>query len=99
MKCVLTSHDWCLSLQSEEQRHHDTCPDRKIVELAMYDSNKNNVATYTAPPVVSQNTGSLDIDAENWELEAAGHEAYDPQKKCEKSNVLRKIQGATPSER
>ena len=83
------------------QRHQDSCPDRKIVELAMYDSSKNNGATYTftPPPVLSQNTLSLDIDAENWELEAEGHEPYDPQKKCEKRNVLRKIQGVTPSER
>ena len=64
----------------------------------MYDSTEKKL-TYTPPPVVSQNTVSLDIDAENWELEAEGHVSYDPQKKCEKSNVLRKIQGVTPSER
>ena len=36
---------------------------------------------------------------ENWETEATIRQSYDPQKKCAKSNVLRKIQGATPSER
>ena len=83
--------------KSEEQHHLETCPDRKILELAMYNSTEKKL-TYT-PPVVSQNAVSLDIDAENWELEAEGHVPYDPQKKCEKSKVLRKIQGATPSER
>lgn len=65
------------------------------MELAIYSTTKNQV-NYTPPPVVSQ---SFDIDTENWELEAVGHGTYDPQKKCEKSNVLRKIQGVTPSER
>ena len=53
------------------------------------------------PPPVSQsmsNAISQDGEEENWELEVAT-ESYDPQKKCMKSNVLRKIQGATPSQR
>ena len=52
------------------------------------------------PPPVSQSMSTIyqDGDEEDWELEAA-HESYDPQKKCLKSNVLRKIQGATPSQR
>ena len=85
-------------MQPEVQHHHDTCPDRKIVELAMYNKARGEVK-YVPPPVVNQGTVCLDVDGEDWEQEAAGHQTYDPQKKCEKSNVLRKIQGATPSER
>lgn len=84
--------------KQEEQYHHDNCPDRKIVELAMYRAAKGEV-NLNPRPIVSQSSVCLDVDAENWELEAAGHKSYDPKKKCEKSNVLRKIQGATPSER
>ena len=64
----------------------------------MYNKARGEVK-YVPPPVVSQSTVCLDVDAEDWEAEAAGHVTYDPKKKCEKSNVLRKIQGATPSER
>ena len=85
-------------MQEDEQYHHDHCPDRKIVELAMWRAAKGEVKL-NPRPVVSQTSVCLDVDEENWELEAAGHVSYDPKKKCEKSNVLRKIQGATPSER
>ena len=64
----------------------------------MYNKAKGDLK-YVPPPIVNQGTVCLDVDAEDWEREAAGHVAYDPKKKCEKSNVLRKIQGATPSER
>ena len=80
------------------QQHHETCPDRKIVELAMYNKARAEVK-YVPPPAVSQGPVCLDADEEDWEAEAAGHVTYDPKKKCEESNVLRKIQGATPSER
>ena len=85
-------------MQPELQDHEDTCADRKIVELAMYNKAKGDVK-YVPPPVVNQGTICPDSDDEDWEAEATGHVSYDPKKKCEKSNVLRKIQGATPSER
>ena len=36
---------------------------------------------------------------ENWETEATVRESYDPQAKCAKARVVRRPQGATPSER
>ena len=40
-------------------------------------------------------------EEEDWDKEMSGIklQSYDPQLKCEKSNVLRRLQGATPSER
>ena len=36
---------------------------------------------------------------ENWESEATVRQSYDPQAKCAKARVVRRPQGATPSER
>ena len=43
----------------------------------------------------------VEEEEEDWDREMRGTRmrSYDPQKKCEKSNVLRRLQGATPSER
>jgi len=96
---VTCKYNSCHHIAKPELKdHEDNCPDRKIVELAMYNKANGDVK-YVPPPAVNQGPICTDGDDEDWELEAAGHVSYDPKKKCEKSNVLRKIQGATPSER
>jgi len=57
---------------------------------------------YLKLPAESNSIGNPhDLEVENWEREISGSrvKSYDPQKKCEKSSVIRKIQGATRSER
>ena len=53
------------------------------------------------PPAALQQSLFLGEEEEDWDKELEGKriKSYDPQKKCEKSNVLRRLQGATPSER
>lgn len=92
----------------EEAYHISVCADRKIVEAARYkwasEPEKTNGATVrrdleamrsrTEPPRVSDHLGE-----EDWEKEATVAISYDPSKKCKETTVLRKLQGATPSQR
>ena len=82
----------------EEEYHKENCPDRRIVDLFMYKRSESGVC-FQAPKKVDMK--SICLDEEDWESEAHSSElkSYDPQKKCENSNVLRRLQGATPSER
>lgn len=83
------------------------CPDKKIVELANYSwalekpGLHGNVEIPSSRPRELNTTLFLEDgeEEEDWERDMRGVKSYDPQKKCEKTNVLRRLQGATPSER
>ena len=77
---------------------------RKIVELAKYSwAMETSTHGYLQPPPIPADHQSVhyDLELEDWEKEVSGTRmrSYDPQKKCEKSSVIRRLQGATPSER
>ena len=90
------------------------CSDKKIVELANYSWTlekpglHGNLENPPSRPRELNTTLFLEEDEEeeeeeeeeeDWDLMAVKGRSYDPQKKCEKTNVLRRLQGATPSER
>jgi len=80
-----------------ERRYHlETCPDRKIVDLAVYDMEAEKDVIGIKPV----NEGQMEelLDGEDWDAEPQ-LQSYDPEKKCSKSAVLRRVQGVTPSER
>jgi len=80
-----------------ERRYHlETCPDRKIVDLAIYDTEAEQ-DVIGIKPVCEGRMEEL-LDGEDWDAEPQ-LQSYDPEKKCSKSAVLRKVQGVTPSER
>jgi len=92
----------------EEKFHMANCCDRKIVELAKYSWQLETPGCHGnfEPPPVPQETlpQSLDpqefmSDLEDWVSSGTRIDSYDPQKNCEKLNVLRRLQGATRSER
>jgi len=89
----------------EEQYHISCCPDRKLVELAKYSwaMDKPGQHGYLEKPEPSRmnhaEVTSLMMMDENWETEATIKESYNPNTKCAKAQVLRKLPGATPSER
>jgi len=91
--------------RAEEAMHVTHCPDRKIIELSKYSwalQKQGQHGNCNMPEPVrmsSRDIAMMMCQDENWETEATIKESYDPQKKCAKTNVLRKIQGATPSER
>ena len=83
------------------------CPDRRIVELAKYSWALETPGLHgnlEMPPSKPQELNTnlfLGEEEEDWEREMSGVvlKSYNPQIKCQKSNVLRKLPGATPSER
>jgi len=80
----------------EEQYHLSTCGDRKSVELQKYTEQEKPLLGSTLPNVTHNNT---DIpNTENWELETVTG-TYNPSAKAATMQVLRKIEGATPSQR
>ena len=89
----------------ELEFHMSECSERKIVELAKYkwateQSGPVRVGTRPQPSGMSnQEVMNLMMRDENWETEATVKQSYNPQSKCAKSLVLRKLPGATPSER
>lgn len=89
----------------EEQYHISSCPDRKLVELAKYSwaMDKPGQHGYLEKPEPSRmnqtEITSLMMMDENWETEATIKQSYNPNMKCAKAKVLRKLPGATPSER
>jgi len=93
-------------LQSEERYHLAHCTDRRIVELEKYSwamerpGKHGNLETPPARPD-EPHLYQEEEEEEDWDREMRGKKirSYDPQKKCQKSNVLRRLQGATPSER
>ena len=94
-------------LQSEERYHLAHCCDRRIVELDKYSWAMERPGRHgylEPPPSRPEEDQQMSLfldDEEDWdrELRGARIKSYDPQKKCEKSNVLRRLQGATPSQR
>ena len=76
------------------KKHEEECPDRKLFEQIMYIP-ENQMRAPT--PVTSQPTcGS---DNEDWEAEANVKVSYDPAEAAARKNVVRKIEGANPSQR
>ena len=59
-------------------------------------TNQNTSASHVTTILISDWLMTQD---ENWETEATVRESYDPQAKCAKARVVRRPQGATPSER
>jgi len=96
--------------KAEEQYHLAHCVDRRIVEMGHYSLTlekpglHGHLMEIPQPKPRELNTTLFmkeDEEEEDWEREMSGVklQSYDPQLKCEKSNVLRRLQGATPSER
>jgi len=89
--------------QPEERFHLAKCPDRRIVELDKYSwAVEDSQHGYLKLPAESNSNRTFhDLEVEDWEREISGSrvKTYDPQKKCEKTKVIRKLQGATRSER
>ena len=85
------------------------CSDKKIVELANYSwalekpGLHGNLENPPSRPRELNTTLFLEEEEEeeeeDWDLMGVKGRSYDPQKKCEKTDVLRRLQGATPSER
>ena len=72
---------------------------RKIVDLAIYDmETEQDVIEIGQVKPVSQGRMEDLLDGEDWEAEPQ-LQSYDPEKKCIQSAVLRRLPGATPSER
>jgi len=90
--------------QPEERFHLANCPDRRMVELEKYSwAVEDSRHGYLKLPAESSSNRILhDLELEeDWETEISGArvKTYDPQEKCEKTGVIRKLQGATRSER
>jgi len=89
----------------EMEYHMSECSERKIVELAKYkwateQSGPGFTNSRSQPSGLSnQEVMNIMMRDENWETEATIKESYNPESKCAKSLVLRKLPGATPSER
>jgi len=92
----------------EEKFHMANCCDRKIVELAKYNWQLDNPGFHgnCDPPFGSsanrpQSKDPQDFmtDLEDWVSSGTRIDSYNPQKHCEKLDVLRRLQGATRSER
>jgi len=81
----------------EEEFHMKTCSDRKVVEMEKYSWSMQQPKQHghLKLPVRAE----LPPSSEDWEAEATVTRSYDPRAKAEKMQVLRKIEGATPSER
>jgi hypothetical protein len=81
----------------EEQYHLSVCSDRKMVEVERYSWSLQQPKQHgqlQLPPAAP-----LPPSEEDWEAEATVRRSYDPSAKARQSNVLRKIEGATPSQR
>jgi len=88
--------------QPEERFHLANCPDRRIVELDKYSwAVEDSQHGYLKLPPESSSNRIHDLEVEDWERDIRGSrvKSYDPQEKCEKTGVIRKLQGATRSER
>lgn len=94
--------------KAEEQYHMAHCTDRRIVELASYNLQKTDIQCQLEIPKPKPREFSTSLfmqeeleGEEDWDKEMSGVKlkSYDPQLKCQKTNVLRRLQGATPSER
>ena len=83
----------------EKEYHMSVCSDRKMVEMEKYSLRSNSVhqqGNVNLPPSV---VSDLPPCEEDWEKEATVRKSYDPSAKAKQSAVLRKLEGATPSQR
>lgn len=80
----------------EERFHMSICGDRKSVELQRFRL-ENTASVGSTLPNVTKN-GTDMVMTENWEDETVTG-TYDPSKAAANANVLRKLEGATPSQR
>ena len=81
----------------EERFHMETCADRKSVELLKFRTeDEKPVAEFCLPNVTVNRTDTP--NDEDWEAETVAG-TYNPQAKAASKKVLRKIEGATPSQR
>ena len=81
----------------ELQFHITTCQDRKMVEMEKYSwalQQPGQHGNLQLPPVAA-----MPPSQEDWEAEATVRRSYDPSTKARQSAVLRKVEGATPSQR
>ena len=74
-----------------------TCADRKSVELLKFMTDDEKPAVGASFPNVINNRTDIP-EEENWEEETVTF-TYDPSAKAASKPVLRKIEGATPSQR
>lgn len=81
----------------EEEFHMKTCSDRKVVEMEKYSWSMQQPKQHGYLKLPER--AELPPSEEDWEAEATVTRSYDPRAKAEKMQVLRKIEGATPSER
>lgn len=76
--------------------HLSICSDRKHVEVEMYRwGGQEDAGERREPP----STPCLPPSEEDWEAEATVRTSYNPSLAASKRNVLRKVEGATPSQR
>ena len=80
---------------AEEQYHRARCEDRKLVEMTRYQMRGEAQKPVSFTPARRE----AQDDEEDWELEATITTSYDPSKKTSQLPVLRKLAGATPSQR
>jgi len=79
--------------------HHQNCPDRAGVEAELYHFGDVHPAVRPVPVPAARGPRAADQRAEDWEKEANVKKTYDARKASTKKTVMRKIEGATPSER
>jgi len=75
--------------------HEKNCESAKQIAYLM--SAPMPSSSFNAP--VSNAVPDMGIDDEDWEAEATITKSYDPSKKTQNRSILRKKEGATPSER
>ena len=81
----------------EKEYHISVCSDRKMVEMEKYVwSQPVKHGRLNLPPPVEP---ELPPSEEDWEKEATVRKSYDPSAKAKQTKVLRKLEGATPSQR
>ena len=81
----------------EKEYHISVCSDRKMVEMEKYSwSHPVQHGQLNLPPPVDP---ELPACEEDWEKEATVRKSYDPSAKAKQTAVLRKLEGATPSQR
>ena len=95
----LAKYSWALDRPG--QHGHVTMPapvtrNHEAAALMTQVTNQNTSASHVTTILISDWLMTQD---ENWETEATVRESYDPQAKCAKARVVRRLQGAAPSER
>jgi len=79
--------------------HLNICPDRKMVEKEMYRAGQDRPGSAPKASIPLPPSAPMPPSEEDWEAEATVVTSYDPAAAARKKNVLRNLQGATPSQR